>query len=275
MILSDMHTHSSFSADACDCLADMVGQAKRLGLRYYGTAEHFDCDYIPLGLTYEGGAPVYTDASGYFASARALQREACDGAFTYLAGAEFGYSDDEGVIAAYRRMIAEYSPDFIINSVHTCDGADCWYESYFSGKDRRTAYSRYLMRVIRSLSAPYPYDIVAHVGYVSRNAPYADAKLNYCEFSELYDEILKGVIARGKILEVNASARGAGSAFLPDCDVLARYAELGGTKLSFASDAHELSAIARGGDGVAAALKKLGFTRLTVPCRGLELEVEL
>ena len=56
MILSDMHTHSSFSADACDCLADMVGQAKRLGLRYYGTAEHFDCDYIPLGLTYEGGA---------------------------------------------------------------------------------------------------------------------------------------------------------------------------------------------------------------------------
>ena len=172
-------------------------------------------------------------------------------------------------------MIAEYSPDFIINSVHTCDGADCWYESYFSGKDRRTAYSRYLMRVIRSLSAPYPYDIVAHVGYVSRNAPYADAKLNYCEFSELYDEILRGVISRGKILEVNASARGAGSAFLPDCDVLARYAELGGTKLSFASDAHELSAIARGGDGVAAALKKLGFTRLTVPCRGLELEVEL
>ena len=57
--------------------------------------------------------------------------------------------------------------------------------------------------------------------------------------------------------------------------MLARYAELGGTKLSFASDAHELSAIARGGDGVAAALKKLGFTRLTVPCRGLELEVEL
>ena len=227
----------------------MVWRAKRLGLRYYGTAEHFDCDYIPLGLTYEGGAPVYTDASGYFASARALQREACDGAFTYLAGAEFGYSDDEGVIAAYRRIIAEYSPDFIINSVHTCDGADCWYESYFSGKDRRTAYSRYLMRVIRSLSAPYPYDIVGHVGYVSRNAPYADAKLNYCEFSELYDEI--------------------------DCDVLARYAELGGTKLSFASDAHELSAIARGGDGVAAALKKLGFTRLTVPCRGLELEVEL
>ena len=270
-----MHTHSSFSADACDCLADMVGQAKRLGLRYYGTAEHFDCDYIPLGLTYEGGAPVYTDASGYFSAARALQREACDGAFTYLAGAEFGYSDDEGVIAAYRRIIAEYSPDFIINSVHTCDGADCWYESYFSGKDRRTAYSRYLMRVIRSLSAPYPYDIVAHVGYVSRNAPYADAKLNYREFSELYDEILKGVIARGKILEVNTSARGAGSAFLPDCDVLARYAELGGTKLSFASDAHELSAIARGGDGVAAALKKLGFTRLTVPCRGLELEVEL
>lgn len=270
-----MHTHSSFSADACDCLADMVWRAKRLGLRYYGTAEHFDCDYIPLGLTYEGGAPVYTDASGYFSAARALQREACDGAFTYLAGAEFGYSDDEGVIAAYRRMIAEYSPDFIINSVHTCDGADCWYESYFSGKDRRTAYSRYLMRVIRSLSAPYPYDIVAHVGYVSRNAPYVDAKLNYREFSELYDEILKGVISRGKILEVNASARGAGSAFLPDCDVLARYAELGGTKLSFASDAHELSAIARGGDCVAAALKKLGFTRLTVPCRGLELEVEL
>ena len=275
MILTDIHTHSTFSADGETPLAGMVAAARKKGLGYFGVSEHFDYDYIPAGLTYEGGKPVRTDGEGYFASARALQAKVNDGSFTFLAGCELGYTDDASVQLRYRELIKKYSPDFVVNSVHTCDGADCWYGAYFGGKERRVAYTRYLERVLQSLSAPYRYDIVAHVGYVSRNAPYADPKLRYDEFKELYDEILRGVISRGKILEVNSSARGAGSAFLPDADVLGAYFRLGGRRVSFASDAHCADRICAGREGVVRALRDIGFTHITVPVADGEVKVPI
>ncbi len=269
-----MHAHSTWSADADSPLEDMVVSAKERGLSFFGSSEHFDYDYVPAGLTYEDGKP-YTDEEGYFSQARSLQKKHNGGGFTYLVGAELGYSDDPSVISRYQSLVLKYAPDFVINSVHTCDGQDCWYGNYFSGKDKNLAYARYLEQVLRSLSAPYRYEIVAHIGYVSRNAPYDDSKLRYSDFSRLYDHILTGIISRGKILEVNSSARGAGSPFLPDVDVLKRYFELGGRKISFASDAHNTERIAAGRDTVVKALRQIGFTHITVPVKGEEVEVEI
>lgn len=271
MILTDMHTHSTYSADGDSPLEEMVEAARAKGVRYFGVSEHFDYDYPPAGLVYSDGSPARTDEEGYFSHIRALQSRLNDKNFVLIAGAEFGYTDDVSAQRRYEGIIEKYSPDFVINSVHTCDGYDCWFGEYFTGKSLQTAYSRYLERVLQSLFAPYNYDIVAHIGYVSRNAPYPDPKLRYGEFRELYDAILNGIISRGKILEVNSSARGAGSAFLPDADVLSRYFELGGRKVSFASDAHYVSRICAGREGVVSALKQIGFEYITVPFRGEEI----
>ena len=146
--------------------------------------------------------------------------------------------------------------------------------SYFEGKSKEYAYSRYLEQVRLSLDAPYPFDIVGHVGYVSRKAPYADRKIRYADYAALYDEILKTIIEKDKILEVNSSSRGAESEFLPDTDVLRRYFELGGRKVSFGSDAHWTERIADKADLVFRALKEIGFSFLTIPQR-VHLSVEL
>lgn len=267
-----MHTHSTYSADGESRLADMVHTAEAMGLEYYGVTEHFDYDYNYLGLLIDG-KQAYTDEAGYFQEARALQRQV--GGMRFLVGCELGYSDDASVQTGYGRLIATYAPDFVVNSVHTCDGHDCWFQEYFEGKDKREAYERYLVRVLESLSAPYAYDIVAHIGYVSRNAPYSDPKLNYADFSPLYDDILKGIVERGKILEVNSSARGAGSLFLPDVDVLKRYFALGGRAVSFGSDAHSTARICDGRGVIVAALKEIGFTYITIPCRGERKQVAI
>lgn len=274
MILTDIHAHSTWSADADSPLADMVQTARQMGLAYFGISEHFDYDYIPIGLTYNGN-PVGTDEEGYFAQARALQRTVNGQNFTFLCGCELGYTDDSAVADRYCALIKKYSPDFVVNSVHTCDGADCWYAEYFENKDKKYAYSRYLGRVLQSLSAPYDYDIVAHIGYVSRNAPYADPKLRYSDFKDEYEAILSGIISRGKILEVNSSVRGADSDFLPDADVLSRYFALGGRKVSFASDAHNVGRVCAGREGVVRALAAIGFTYITVPCRGSHIKVAI
>lgn len=274
MILTDIHTHTKFSADGRSTIDEMIGKALELGLSWYGIAEHFNYDYDRLHLVIDGQAVPPIDERAYFTRARELQRE-LQGKIRLLVGAEFGYDNANSTLQRYIETEQEYSPDFVVNSVHTCLGMDCYFPHYCSGKSKEYAYNAYLYRVLESLDAPYRYDIVAHIGYCSRNATYPDAKLRYEDFSDVLDEILKRIIARGKILEVNSSAKTAGSPFIPDTDILERYFQLGGRMVSFASDAHDTSRVADRRDVVVAALKKIGFTYLTVPDKGNYLHIEI
>lgn len=266
MVLTDVHTHSAFSPDGETPLDNMLARAHALGAAYYGIAEHFDYDYAAEDIRIDGQPLRLIDADAYFAEARRLQR-AYEGRMRVLAGGEFGYSPSPQAAERYEKTIARFSPDFIVNSVHTVDGCDAWFPLYFAHKQKYDAYAAYLDRVRRSLEAPYPYDIVGHLGYVARNAPYEDPALRYEEFADRIDDILTVVIRKHKILEVNASARRAGD-FLPGPDILARYFALGGRAVSFASDAHAAKNICLRRAHVVAALKDIGFTHLTVPDRG-------
>lgn len=275
MVLTDIHNHSAFSADGRSPLEDMVRTAKEKGLGYFGISEHFDFDYMSAKILVRGKEIEYIDARAYFECARALQKKYNDERFTFLAGGEFGFAPEDFCTQRYFEVIERYNPDFVVNSVHTVKGKDCWFPRYFSGKTKQKAYGDYLETVLQSLSAPYPFDIIAHLGYCSRNAVYGDNKMYYSEFADVIDEILKGIIARDKILEVNSSSRGAGSDFLPDADILARYYELGGRAISFASDAHSTERICDKRERVTEALRKIGFTYITVPCRGRRISVQI
>ena len=273
-MITDVHTHSKFSADGRSPLSDMLARAAELGTAYYGVSEHFDYDYQADGVLAEGKEVPLIDAEAYFPAARALQRQYAL-RMRVLVGGEFGYTPTQAAIDRYLAVIEAFCPDFVVNSVHTVDGFDPWYAEYFAGKTRREAYARYLERVRESLDAPYPYDIVAHIGYVGRNAPYpAPTALRYEECPELLDDILRTMIKKGKILEVNSSARQAGD-FLPGTDILARYFALGGRKVSFASDAHGAEQICAKRGIVCEALKEIGFTHISVPDCGEEILVPL
>lgn len=275
MFLTDIHNHSKFSTDGKSPLEDMVATAKAKGLRYFGISEHFDYDFIAAGLKIQGFEPPYTDADAYFKKAAELKAKYNDDNFTFLAGGELGYSDNPRCAEEYLRLIEKYSPDFIVNSVHTVCGQDCYSPKYFEGKSKEQAYRKYFQAVKNSLNAPYRYDVVAHMGYCSRNAVYADPKLRYAEFSDIIDDILNTVVQKDKILEVNSSSRTAGSDFLPDTDILTRYFKLGGRAISFASDAHSTERICDKREKVVDALKKIGFTHITVPARTGRIKVEI
>ena len=274
MLRTDIHTHTAFSADGRSSIDEMIATAIEKNIAYYGIAEHFNYDYDRLHLSIDGREVPPIDEEAYFTRARALQRQ-LKGKLHLLVGAEFGYDNENSALQRYIDTQEKYSPDFVVNSVHTCLGMDCYFPHYCNGKSKEYAYNAYLYRVLESLDAPYRYDIVAHIGYCSRNATYEDPKLRYEDFSDVLDEILKRIVARGKILEVNSSAKTAGSPFIPDTDILERYFELGGRMVSFASDAHDISRVADKRDLVVAALKKAGFTYITVPDRGNYLQITL
>ena len=58
-------------------------------------------------------------------------------------------------------------------------------------------------------------------------------------------------------------------------ELLKRYYELGGRKICFGSDAHFPERIAEKWEETVATLKEIGFTYLTVPFRGEEMQIEL
>ena len=272
-ILTDVHTHTAFSPDGQSDILQMLARAKELPLAFWGIAEHFDYDYLTDGIPFGEEGATFTDPEKYFAAARGLQARERD--VHILVGGEFGFTRNPAAAPLYRALAEKYRPDFIVNSVHTDGTGDYYYKTPFAGKDKKTAYLRYLTLVRDSLDADYPYDVVGHLGYPARYAPYADKRMDEPEFSDLLDDILRQIIARGKILEVNTCAFGSSSPFLPFPAILRRYHALGGRDISFASDAHQTARLAEGRAETAKALKDIGFTRIAVPCRGEKIYIDL
>lgn len=266
-MITDVHTHSDFSFDGQEPLWKILAAAHKKGVAFYGISEHFDCEiYVASG----GKATEHLPGEGYFREARRLQ-ERYEGAMNVLVGGEFGFEDNEKVATMHEDIYQKYKPDFVVNSVHCLDCED-YYSGKPYGKDKRATYLKYLESVRRSLDAPYPYDIVGHIGYVTRYAPYEDKSMPLEAYKEELDDIFQTMIAKDKILEVNSSGK---ELCLPAEESVRRYFELGGRKVSFASDTHGSARIADKREEVVAMLKRIGFTYITVPCKGEHIKVEI
>lgn len=264
-MLTDIHTHTTFSTDGKDTLETMVARAEELGISYYGIAEHFDYDYLVNDLSFGQEPAAYTDAKAYFEKGRKVQKKT---SLTLLLGGEFGFCENKEAWRLYQEVIDKYDPDFVVNSVHTNGEYDYYFMNLYPLRSQEEVYREYLNLVRRSLDVTYHYDIIAHLGYCSRYTPYAKPLIRYEDYKEAFDDILSTIIQKGKILEINSSARGSGTEFLPPRDVLERYYALGGRQVSFSSDAHFTSRIMEKRELIVSVLKEIGFTYLTVPCHG-------
>lgn len=272
--LTDMHTHSfPASHDAKNTLPEMLAKAQSLGVDFYGVSEHFDYDYDICKMTPEEYRLTRNgDEEAYFHQARHLQED-YEGVMNVAVGAEFGFSENKEVQGRYAATYEKHRPDFVINSVHGGEGKD--FARYTFPEGKKETYRMYLRLIRKSLDAPYPYDIVGHIGYIARYAPYENRAVTLEEFGEEIEDILKTIIAKDKILEVNSATKNLPRLCLPDVNILKRYYELGGRKISFGSDAHFVERILEGREKIAAALKEIGFTYITVPFKGEYIKVEI
>ena len=277
--LTDVHTHTSFSPDGEDTMEAMLSAAHAIGMAYYGVSEHFDFDVLVNDIQMFDHPYRYTPVADYFQHGRKLQAE-YEGKMHVLIGGEFGYTDTPRAHELYQQLYDTYAPDFVVNSIHTLLCGDyCREKPFFradgSVRDKDEVYEEYFALVRRSIDVAYPYDILGHLGYCTRYAPYEDRSARWKDYSAAIDVILKALIEKGKILEVNSSNKLGVSLMLPDTDILERYYELGGRKLSFASDAHFVSRIGENREKIVDILKSIGFDYITVPMRGKHVKVEI
>ena len=272
--LTDMHTHSfPASHDGRNTAAEMLVEAQKMGVAFYGFSEHFDYDYDVEKMSPEEYKETRNGDEGeYFHNTRHLQED-YEGVMNVAVGVEFGFSEKEEVQGRYAMTYEKYHPDFVINSVHGGNGMD--FIRYTFTETKGEIYRMYLRLIRKSLDVPYHYDIVGHIGYIARYVPFEDKSISLEEFGEELDDILKTIIAKDKILEVNSSTKNLPQLCLPDVHILQRYYELGGRKVSFGSDAHFTSRLMEKREEIVSALKKIGFTYITVPFKGEHIKVEI
>lgn len=226
----DVHVHTRFSFDSDEEPEKFIRFAQEAGVPVIGFSEHYDYD------AYLDGADIgLTDINSYLNYINNIKSNVKSPEI--LCGIEFGYS--EKAVEEYKRLNSIYPFDYVINSVHTLpDRGDCYFDEFFNGKKIEESYTDYFKAVLESVKADFDYQIVGHLGYVSRYRTGEGAKIVYKNYAEIIDEILKEIIKRDKCLEINSSVGTSGSEFLPSYDVIERYVQLGGAKLSFGSDAH-------------------------------------
>lgn len=235
MIKADTHVHSSQSHDGRLPIMELVRLAKERGADFFCTTEHCDFD-LEYGRCRSPFKWKYLDVDRYYeewkTAKQALDNDK-NSKLTLGFGIEAGFSDKGTASEEYAKLIAKYPFDEVINSVHCVNGREAYFRSFFLFNSKRRAYGDYLDAILKSLDAPYPYDSVAHIGYIVHGAPYRDKALRYCDFPDKIDAILKGIIERDKVLEINYH-----HSVAPGRDIVERYYELGGRKVCYGGDSH-------------------------------------
>ncbi len=247
--MTDLHLHSSISFDSDEAAGNYLKAAAARGDTALGFSEHYDYD-----VALDGGGHPLPDLSAY--SSQICRLSAEYPAIKVLKGVELGYAVEAE--PHYRALVAEGGFDYVIMSLHTLKGrGDCYFPEFYRGLTRDQAYGAYLRALLNSVLSDVSFQIVGHIGYVARYAPYPDKRLEYSDFPGLFDEILRTIIARGLSLEINT--KGKGGEFATDLSVLERYIALGGNNFTFGSDAHSVERYKDGADRVCAFLKTHGI----------------
>lgn len=250
----DVHLHSDFSFDSDEKCENYLTAANKAGVPVIGFSEHYDYDALT-----DGADITVADIPKYVAEIKNLKTRYQKPEI--LCGIEVGYRDS--VVGHYRQLIDRYDFDYVINSVHTLAGrGDCYHDGFFEGRTLKSSYFDYFKAVLESVRADFDFQIIGHIGYVSRYRSGDGSRILYSDFSDIIDEILSEIIKRDKCLEINTSSGRSKGSFLPDCDIIERYLQLGGEKLSFGSDAHRAADYLRKQGELAEFLKSVGVKRL-------------
>ena len=265
MQIVDSHVHTINSPDGNDKIKTILETAKNKGFYYLATTDHLDLD---LKCVKKNKTPVkwnHIDLDKYYAEWKEAEKDAGDVKFRF--GIEAGY--DKGANEAYIETLSKYPFDVVINSVHFVDHWDVYFLNAFLFKPKKRVYTHYLEKIYESLDAPYQYDIVGHIGYVTRNAPYRDKSLKLDDYKEIIDKILRKIIEKDKALEINTH-----HGILPTDEILKKYYELGGRRISFGSDSHRMD-IGKDFEKVCSLAKSIGFTHFSVYTKHIPEEIEI
>lgn len=253
-MIFDSHSHTSFSADSDMTAEDALKAARARGLGIVFT-EHLDVDF-------PGELDFSFDPEAYWRTYEPLR-----GDDLHL-GIEIGMQ--AGTAEASRAFVARAPFDLVIGSVHLLRGIDIYEKECFEGREKDELYREYFRTMAEMIACHDFIDVLGHIDYIARTAPYENPELSYGAFADEIDAVLRTAVAQGVVLELNTRRLGSRRALKELAPIYARYHELGGRYVTLGSDAHGADAI---GANFAAAedfARAMGLSIVTFFARKME-----
>ena len=221
-MLFDSHVHTKFSADSEMLAQEALKSAEQTGLGLVFT-EHLYLESSPVDFTF--------DPEAYWQEYSSLRGE------NLRLGVEVGMR--EKTLEGSRAFVERVPFDQVTGAIHFMDDLDLYYPDFYQDKEKETAYRRYFQDMAENLHTHSFVDVLAHIDYVARYAPYDNPELDYGSFRQEIDEVLKAAIETDTVLELNTRRLGDSLALKELVPIYARYKELGGRFITLGSDAHK------------------------------------
>lgn len=250
----DSHLHTKYSADSRMTAAEVLTRAAEIKMGVVFT-EHFD-----YGLAVDGKEFTFEPAE-YMNEYKEIRGE------KVRLGVEVGLR--KSARAANEKFIAAADFDFVIGSIHVVDDLDIYYPDFYIGKDKVTAYKKYFRQMAEEAAAA-DIDALGHIDYICRAAPYDNPEIEYPTFQKEIDTVLKIIVERAKVLELNTRRFYSTRAVEELIPVYKKYRALGGRYVTIGSDAHKVSAVGNYFKRALEFVRELDLTPVTFCERKLE-----
>lgn len=256
MIRTDFHVHTDYSADSQASMESMIIQGITLGLEQICFTDHMDYEYpaqYHMDFTYNVGEAL-KQIEEY--------QEKYQGKILIRKGIELGLMPR--LKSRYEDLLGRHQFDFVIGSTHIVDDYEPFYSEYWEHRTEEEGYRRYFEVILENMHAFQDFDTFGHIDYIVRYGPNKNRDYTYEKYADVLDEILKTLIHMDKALEINSAGYKYGlEQAHPQIDVLRRYKELGGERITIGSDAHRPEHLAYDFAKVHDVLKEIGFTQYT------------
>lgn len=248
----DDHLHSRISVDGHDSVASLCQAALANGLSGLCLTDHYDTE--PL----DPGYGLYNlDA---IVQAVAEARRGYGERLSLLLGAEVCYQPCFAPRIA--GFLSSSSLDFVLGSVHWVR-REYVEAAYFHRHGPHEAYDLYF-QAVEELVASGLCDALGHLDLAKRHGTAIHGPFDPQAHWPRLERILRLLVERGVALEVNTSGwRQAPGEPYPGEAILRRYAELGGTRITIGSDAHQSSDVGRDVARAYEWVRRLGFSHVT------------
>ncbi len=249
----DYHIHTSFSADCNIPMMKMAKAAQNAGLKEICFTEHIDLNML------EG--PDFTVDFDAYAAALEETRSALPSLKIHM-GIEAGL--DTQSWNTMQAILSGQPLDYVIGSQHVVFGQDPFYEEVWKHHSKAEIFDEYLRVSLESASNIDDYDVMGHIGYISKFCPYEDKLLRYADYTDVMDTLLKKLIEKGKGLEVNTNGLYMTPSTMPETPIIKRFFDLGGQIITVGSDAHYEVVVGHAIADTIETLKSIGFRFICV-----------
>ncbi len=255
-IIMDCHNHSNLSPDGDNPPEKMVQRAIELGIEHYALTDH--CE---INLFYEDEYP-YEEPVRKASEICPLLKEKYADKIDMSYGVELGQPLQNMELT--NRVLSTYNYDFIIGSLHMCNGYKDFYELDYnevSAPDLLKLYYEELLEMAKWAK----FDVMGHITYPLRyiKGDY-NMDIDMKPYESTIKEIFRQLIKQDKGIEINSSGlrQKIGTPF-PDAYYINMYKQMGGKILTIGSDAHRTVDLGKGVTECISLAKEIGFNELT------------